>query len=77
MKITPEILVMQVQGKPYEFKISELAEKFGPLMNGTTEGRRELEGIQAAGQPWDLKVSDDGKSLSTAEGLTWQKQTPQ
>jgi hypothetical protein len=74
LRITPETLVMQVQNRPLEFKISEIAEKFEPLMSGNPEGRKELEGIQAAGRPWDLKVSDDGKSLSTAEGLTWRKQ---
>lgn len=77
VKITPATLVMTVQNKPVEFAISELTEKFGPIFSQTPEGQKELEGLEAAGKPWDLQVSKDGRALATADGLTWRKsQTP-
>jgi hypothetical protein len=74
VSITPQTLVVGMPNGPLELRLTDAADKLGPLLSETPEGKKELEALKSASQPWSLRLSNDGKKLTTNDNAVWVKQ---
>lgn len=64
----------QLPGGKLEMTPDELLTKVGPILKQSANGAEQLKVIEAISHPIVLKVSPDGKTMTSSDNESWKKQ---